>query len=132
MVRDMNTFSSIDEATYFMRNSKFCLAPAGDAPSFTQRFASAIVSGCIPIHIDPYIRQPQTNVSDIRLPFFRQINWTNNVLIITPDELHKTVQKTKHNNYAIHNSLRRRIKFDLMLKDASQSAIDEIHMILRK
>ena len=63
------------------------------------------------MHIDPYIRQPQTIVTDIHLPFFRQINWTDNVLIITPDELHKTIQKMKQKNYTIDNSLRRHIKF---------------------
>lgn len=131
MVAEMNTFSSLQEATYHMHNSKFCLAPSGDAPSFTQRFASAIISGCIPIHIDPYERQPQSIATDVHFPFFRQINWTNQALIIQPNKLQSIVKTIKQDNHAMDDSLRQQMKYDLMVKDASQSAIDEIHMLVK-
>ena len=40
------------------RNSTFCLCPAGDAPSFTQRFYQSIFAGCIPVFVDLYLRYP--------------------------------------------------------------------------
>lgn len=52
---------------------------AGDAPSFTQRFAFVLARGCIPVRIDPFERRPGPELAD-NYPFPSLINWSRIVV----------------------------------------------------
>ncbi|KAJ7563035.1 hypothetical protein O6H91_03G094100 [Diphasiastrum complanatum] len=56
-VESSATDLGIQEATTGMRNSKFCLHPAGDTPSSCRLF-DAIASNCIPVIISDFIELP--------------------------------------------------------------------------
>lgn len=53
-------YDDVDRRARRARESTFCLAPAGDAPSFTQRFYFALIRGCIPVRVNPFTRHEAT------------------------------------------------------------------------
>ena len=131
IVKEMMDFKSLHNISLYTYDSKYCLVPVGDTPSVTNRFPSAIISGCIPVRIDPYTRTPSGTT--YRLPFFRQLDWKNMHVNIKPQDVHNIVEILyKKNNTYLLNNIRNHMKYDLKLKnDASQQTIYELYLILR-
>lgn len=70
------------------RSSVFCLAIAGDAPSFTQRFYFSVVRGCIPVYLGPIggytFLGPgtQNEPEEPDFPFAHLIDWKRIVVVL--------------------------------------------------
>lgn len=128
----MNTFKNLQNTGLMMTNSKYCICPSGDAPSFTQRFYSSVLKGCLPIRVDPYDRLP---VSPYRYPFDWLIDWKTFGITYKSSEIHKILpdlynleEKGFSDKFRRHisnrvNSLSYDISNDM---DASQTALQEI------
>lgn len=132
IVADMKEFKFLANMSSYAYESKYCLVPAGDAPSLTNRFPSAVISGCIPVRIDPYTRNPP--VTNYKLPFFRQLDWQHMHVNINPEDLHDIVniiRKIKPKSNYFLSKIRNYMKYDLKLQnDASQQTIYEIYLML--
>jgi uncharacterized protein (DUF2132 family) len=130
-VKGMHEFPSLTSTLEYVRNSKYCMVPAGDAPALTQRFPAAIISGCVPIHVDPYQKHP--SVQEHTLPFFRQIDWSDKHISAKPVHLDHMVERirSKHVDteslYGLRNSMKYSLKLD---NDASQRTVREIKLIV--
>lgn len=132
IVKEMNTFKNLQNTGLMMTNSKYCICPSGDAPSFTQRFYSSVLKGCLPIRVDPYDRLP---VSPYRYPFDWLIDWKTFGITYKSSEIHKILpdlynleEKGFSDKFRRHisnrvNSLSYDISNDM---DASQTALQEI------
>jgi hypothetical protein len=80
------SFGSLAELT---RSSVFCLAIAGDAPSFTSRFYFSVIRGCIPVYLGPMggylLTSPKAwggEPEEPEFPFAHLIDWKRIVLVL--------------------------------------------------
>ena len=132
VVREMHDFRSLRTATAFMRRAAFCLAPAGDTPSLTQRFPAAILSGCVPVRVDPYVRSP--SAAEELLPFHRQIDWTGRYASLALADVPRAehiLRRLAPARVVPSASFRARMKYDLGRDDdASQLALRELRLIV--
>ena len=81
------TFGGLARLT---RRSVFCLAIAGDAPSFTQRFYFSVVRGCIPIYLGPMggyaFLGGEPTPEEPDFPFGHLIDWRRIVVVLNKTE----------------------------------------------
>ena len=131
VVNEMSKFGTLNATLGYTAKAQYCLVPAGDTPSWTQRFPAAILSGCIPVHVDPYLRHPR----EIALPFFRQIDWSGLCVDVPEKHLHRVLSLDRVVNHTRDASLRRirpHMKYDLSRdNDASQHALYEVYLELQ-
>ena len=138
-VKPMSQFSSFSETDAWMQRSQFCLAPAGDTPSVTQRFVAAVLCGCVPVHVDPYNRTGASVDSapayTATFPLHRTTDWrraavrVNAIGGLFPNSaLIPIGGQTWH----ISQTLRRRMQYDLQrTDDASQGVLNELRIVLQ-
>lgn len=135
-VEPMSQFSGYSETDAWMRRSQFCLAPAGDTPSFTQRFPAAVLCGCVPVYVDPYNRTgasaDRAPVHRATLPLHRTTDWRRAAVRVNAvDGLPATLLPTAERAWHVPQALRRRMQYDLRrTDDASQGALDELKILL--
>jgi hypothetical protein len=138
-VKPMSDFVDIEETVRWTQRSKYCLAPAGDTPSVTQRFPAAVACGCVPVYVDPYKRIGGLNdsvpVLQATLPFHRSTDWRRAAVRVSavdglPGEGVLPAAGHSH-EWRISRALSRRMQYDLKTSDdASQGALDELRLAL--
>ena len=140
-VKPMSDFAELSDTAAWMQRSKYCLAPAGDTPSVTQRFVSAVACGCVPVFLDPYTRIGASEDSNPALsatfPLHRTIDWSHAAVRASA-----TFWKTPSSRlvpvggsarmWSVPKKLSRRVTYNLQrLDDASQGVLDEMHILLK-
>lgn len=142
-VKPLSNFAELSETAAWMQRSKYCLAPAGDTPSVTQRFSSAVACGCVPVYLDPYMRigayEGGTNPElSAAFPLHRTIDWSRAAVRASaafwkiPSSRLVPADGSKA-RWGVPNKLSRRILYDLHRSDdASQGVLDELNILLKQ
>jgi hypothetical protein len=139
-VKPMSDFAELSETTAWMQRSQYCLAPAGDTPSVTQRFVAAVACGCVPVYVDPYTRigasEDNNPALSATFPLHRTIDWSRAAVRASA-----TFWKTPSSRlvpwtgsqgmWSVPRKLSRRMLYSLHRSDdASQGVLDEINILL--
>lgn len=139
-VKPMSDFAELSETTVWMQRSKYCLVPAGDAPSLTQRFVSAVACGCVPVYVDPYTRigasEDNNPALSATFPLHRTIDWSR-AAVRASATFWKTPSSRlvpwagSQERWSVPKKLGRRMLYNLHRSDdASQGVLDEINILL--
>ncbi len=141
-VKPMSRFGDLSDTAAWMQSSKYCLAPAGDTPSVTQRFVAAVACGCVPVYLDPYTRigasvdvNPALSAA---FPLHRTIDWSR-AAVRASAAFWKTPSSRlvpadgSEARWRVPKKLSRRVLYNLHRSDdASQGVLDEISILLKQ
>ena len=136
----MSDFADISMTVAWMQRSRYCLVPAGDTPSVTQRFPAAVACGCVPVYVDPYARVGAERDGNAALnatfPLHRTIDWSRAAVRTSgsswrdPDDP-LIPRGDRGEGWKVSKELGRRMQYDLQRPDdASQGVLDELRLLL--
>jgi hypothetical protein len=108
-------------------NTKFILAPTGDAKGFTARFYFALLHGATPVFIDLWERN--LRFDQLRLPFMSQLNWSKLMIFIPKEPDAQLLNASLHGFQpdAAEAAKARHLLFEVM----PQAFVTELKAVLR-
>lgn len=141
-VKPMSDFAELSDTTAWMQRSKYCLTPAGDTPSVTQRFSAAVACGCVPVYLDPYTRigayEDHNPALSATFPLHRTIDWSR-AAVRASAAFWKTPSSRlvpgagSEARWSVPEKLSRRMLYNLHRSDdASQGVLDEMNILLKQ